>query len=161
MLHRKYFGGRHQRGLVTVLDHNGRGLQGHNGLAAAHVALQQAVHRRALLKVRGDFTQRAFLRTRRLEGQYALDRFTNGRFAHAEGDARLPLRRFLAHGHAQLIEEKFLKDQPQVRRRAKRIQRLDRFGGRRKMHETAARHAAREIYSVPKSRQAADRAACR
>ena len=135
MLHGENFRGRHQRGLVAVFDDDGRGFERHDGLAAADVALQQAVHRHAALQVRRDFRERALLRVGGLEGQHALDRFANGRLAHAKRDPRLLLRRLLPHRDAQLVKEKLLENQPQVRRRAKRIQRLDRFRRGRKMHE--------------------------
>jgi hypothetical protein len=73
VLHRQYFRWRHQRGLAAVGDGDYRGLQRHNRLAAAHIALQQAIHRRRLFKVRSNFTEHAFLRRRGFERQNALE----------------------------------------------------------------------------------------
>ena len=55
MLHGENFRRRHQRGLVAVFDHDRRRFQRHDRLAAANVALQQAVHRHGAFQVRGDF----------------------------------------------------------------------------------------------------------
>jgi hypothetical protein len=38
------FGGRHEAGLVAVVDGHEHGHQGHDGFAAAYVALHEAVH---------------------------------------------------------------------------------------------------------------------
>ena len=101
----------------------------------AHVALQQTVHRHGTLQVRGDFPERALLRLGGLEGQHALERLADGRLAHPECDARLLLRCFPAQRNAQLVKEKFLKNQALLRLRAKRIQRFDRLRLRRKVDE--------------------------
>ena len=67
------------------------------------------------LEIGGDFRQHPFLRVGGLERQHALERFADARLAHAEGDARLLLRRLLAHRQTQLVEEKFLENQALVR----------------------------------------------
>jgi len=41
MLLRQNFGGRHERDLVAVFNGDDRGLEGHNGFARSHVALQR------------------------------------------------------------------------------------------------------------------------
>ena len=135
MLHGQNFRRRHQRGLIAVFDDDGRRFKRDDRFAAAHVALQQAIHRHAAFQVRRDFPERPLLRVGGLERQHALDRFADGRLAHAKRDPRLLLRRFLPHGDAQLVKEKFLENQAQVGLRTKRIQRLDRFRRGRKMHE--------------------------
>ena len=56
------FGGRHQRHLGPGRDGLGRGDGRDHGLAAAHVALQQAMHRIRLRQVCGDFPHDALLR---------------------------------------------------------------------------------------------------
>ncbi len=61
MLHGENFGWRHQRGLAAVGDGDDRRLQRHNRLAAADVALQQAIHRSAIFRGRRRFRRgRAF-----------------------------------------------------------------------------------------------------
>ena len=99
MLYGENFGGRHERRLETVFDDDGRGFQRDDSFAAAHVALQQAIHGHAALQIRGDFPKRSLLRVGGLERQDALDRFANGRLAHTKRDPRLLLGRFLSHGH--------------------------------------------------------------
>ena len=44
MLLGKDFGGRHERDLVSVFHGDDGGLEGHDGLARAHIALQQTPH---------------------------------------------------------------------------------------------------------------------
>ena len=42
---------RHKSGLITILNGNDRGLQGHNSFARAHVPLEQPAHGRRMLHV--------------------------------------------------------------------------------------------------------------
>ena len=56
------FGGRHQRDLVAVFDGLQGGQRGDDGLAAADIALQQALHRVRLFQVVADFAQHFLLR---------------------------------------------------------------------------------------------------
>ena len=56
------------RYLIAVLDGDHAGFRGHDGLAASHVALQQAVHGSRGFHVFGDFAQYFFLRCGGLEG---------------------------------------------------------------------------------------------
>ncbi|MCY1529070.1 hypothetical protein D9M68_641970 [compost metagenome] len=64
------FGGRHQRDLGAAGDGLRRGNGRHHGLAAAHVALQQAMHGIRLGEIRGDFLDDALLRAGQFERQY-------------------------------------------------------------------------------------------
>ena len=63
-------GGSHQHDLVSVLDCNQGGLQGHDGFAAADVPLQQPVHRPGCAHVMDDFRQRFLLRGRGVKRQH-------------------------------------------------------------------------------------------
>ena len=61
------FGRRHERDLLAALDRLQRGERGDDRLAGAHVALQQALHRRRALQVVRDLAPHALLRARELE----------------------------------------------------------------------------------------------
>ena len=61
-------GGREHGDLVAVLDGDDGRLGGHDGLAAADVALEQAVHRTRLLHIVGDLLDDALLGVGGLEG---------------------------------------------------------------------------------------------
>jgi len=63
------FGGRHQRRLVAGLDRVQHGQRGDHCLAAADVALQQALHRMRLFKVGGNFAPCPALRAGEAKGQ--------------------------------------------------------------------------------------------
>ena len=69
MLLGEQFGRRHHRGLIVVLDREQRGEQGDDRLAAAHVALQQAVHALRARHVLHDLARGAHLRAGELERQ--------------------------------------------------------------------------------------------
>jgi hypothetical protein len=62
-------GGRHDRGLRPRIHRGEAGDGRHHGLAAADIALQQALHRMALAEVAQHFLQGARLRPRELERQ--------------------------------------------------------------------------------------------
>jgi hypothetical protein len=64
-------GGRHQHRLAAVLGGLQHGQRGHAGLAAAHVALQQALHRVVGGQVAGDLGKGAGLGAGQGEGQLA------------------------------------------------------------------------------------------
>ena len=66
--------GRHQGGLVAVLDGHQHGLQGDDGLARAHIALQQPAHRFRRAHVGDDLAQSALLRLGGVEGQHLAQR---------------------------------------------------------------------------------------
>ena len=91
MLRGQNFRRRHQRHLVAVFDHDRGRLERHDRFPAAHVAFQQAVHRKRLFEVAGNFRQHALLRGRRLERQNPLQRLAHSFFAHAHRDPALPV----------------------------------------------------------------------
>ncbi len=129
MLHGENFRGSHERGLASVFDGDNRSLQGDDRFAAADVALEKTVHGRGLFEVGGDFGQDAFLGGGGLERENALKSFANVFFAEAEGDGV-----FLAGGaaverEAELIEEKFFKDEALLRAGAEFVQGVDGFFG--------------------------------
>ena len=94
------------------------------GLARADVALQQPVHRFGTLHVRDDFAQRVLLSGREPERQHLARRLANA-IVH-DHRVRLVVRRVLplAQHEPGLEQEELLEDQPLLRRRAKRIERL-------------------------------------
>ena len=69
MLNGEDFGGGHERRLAAVFDGDDRGLQGDDGLAAADVTLEKAVHGGGFFQVGGDFGQNALLGDGGFEGQ--------------------------------------------------------------------------------------------
>ena len=72
MLLGQYLGGGHDAGLEAVVQGYEHGHQGHQRLAAAHVALQQAVHLAPRAHVGPDLVHHALLGPRQLEGQVLL-----------------------------------------------------------------------------------------
>ena len=115
MLNGEDFRGRHQRSLRSVLDSDHRDLQRDNGFAAAHVPLQESIHRHRFFQVRNNLSEHAFLRFRRLEREDTLQRFADAVFAHAKGDGIFPSRRSAIQTQAELVQKKLLKNQPLLR----------------------------------------------
>ena len=68
MLFRQQLSGRHERHLIPGFDCLTRGQCGNDGLAAAHVALQQPLHWVAFVEIGADFAVDAFLRLGQGEG---------------------------------------------------------------------------------------------
>ena len=85
MLLGQYFGGRHQRALPAGIDANGGRQRSHHGFAAAHIALQQAVHGDVALQVAGDFFAYAALRGCEGKGQGGQQLFVQAAGAHGQG----------------------------------------------------------------------------
>ena len=146
------FGGRHQSGLATVFDGDDRGLQRDDGLAAADVALQQAIHGRGLFEICGDFREDAFLRGGGLERQHALESFANMVFAHAEGDGVFLTLQLAIERHAELIEEKFFEDQALLGGRSKLVEGVERGIGRREVRLDDGVAANRKIHAAADGR---------
>ena len=67
-------GGRHEGGLVTAVDRAAGGERGDDGLAAADIALQQALHRMRALQIATDLGQGALLCGRQGERQRCAQR---------------------------------------------------------------------------------------
>ncbi len=74
MLFGQQLGGRHQRGLTAVLDGAQTSQCSDDGLAAAHIALQQALHRLRPGQVRFNGLPGALLRTGKRERQGSAQR---------------------------------------------------------------------------------------
>ena len=121
MLRRENLGRRHQRDLVAVFHGDDRGLQRDDGLARADIALQQAPHRNRFGHVRGDFLQHALLRGRGMKRQDALHRGAHP-VVDLEGDAGLRAHLAALELQPEFEKEELLEDEPDVRRRARRLQ---------------------------------------
>ena len=121
MLLRQNFSRRHQRDLVAVFNGDDCGLEGHDRFARSHIALQQPPHGARRLHVGGDFFQHALLGRRRMKRQYLLNRLANG-IVKLERDSGLRLLLAALEFQSKLDEKKLIEDQPDVRRRARRLQ---------------------------------------
>src|SRR6266567_13166 len=115
MLDGENLGWGHESGLGAVFDGDDGGLQRDNGFAAADVALEETIHGRGLLEVGDDFRENALLRRRGLKREDALQRFAHGVFPQAEGDGVFLATGLAIQSEAELIEEKFLEDEPLLR----------------------------------------------
>ena len=133
MLDRKNFRRRHERGLRAVFHCYDRGLQSDDGFPAANISLKQAIHRRRFFEVGDNFREDALLRLCRLERQDAFQRLADAILAYAESQGIFLSRGAAVQPQAELVEKKLFKDQPLLRRRAKRVQCLKGFRRLRKM----------------------------
>ena len=109
MLLRQNFRGRHQGALFSVPGGAVRRGSRHHGLAAAHVALNQPVHRRALSEIRQDLLHRPLLGAGEGKGQRGIERLHIEAFIRR----RLFLRPCRPHkGQSRGENKEFFKDQP-------------------------------------------------
>ena len=72
MLLRQDFGGCHHTGLVAVVKGQEHHHESHDGLPAAHIALEQAVHLMTAAHVDADLTDHALLRVGQRKGEVVL-----------------------------------------------------------------------------------------
>ena len=122
VLPRQNLGRRHQRRLIAVGHGHQHRVFGHHRLAAADVALQQAVHGRGPRQVRGDLLDGLVLCRRQVEREQAAD----PRVDLAIGDQRRSPARLrpllFPQGQRQLQDQQFLIDEPAAGlRQARRI----------------------------------------
>src|SRR5918993_2445358 len=126
MLPREDFGGRHERNLKAVLNRHERRQERDDRLAGADISLQKAVHRLGALQVVDDLSDGLALSRRQLErqdpGSGRADPVVDLRNEWLE----LRARRVSPPCMSNLIQEELLEDQPALRRRAKRIQLVER-----------------------------------
>ena len=115
MLRGEDLGGRHQRGLVAVLDGDERGLHGDDGLAGADVALEEAAHGLGAAHVGDDLAEDALLRGGGMEGQDLLDGFADG-WAGGEGGADALAHTAAFEFEAEFEVEELFEDEALVRR---------------------------------------------
>ena len=109
MLGREQFRRRHQSRLAAVFDGLKHGAQGHHGLAGAHVALQQTVHRPPGGEICRDLVQRPLLRGGERKRKTCIEglRYRQGTWIVA-----LPVPAGPHHGNAEGIQEKLFEYQP-------------------------------------------------
>ena len=147
MLRGQDFGGREHRHLIAVLDGDDGGFGGHDGLAAAHVALQQAVHRMRRGHIVGDLLEHALLRARRLERQHGF---------HALADAVVECERDAGDGagfaalqrDAAFQPEELLVDQAELRGRAEGVEQAQIAIRRREVDVAQRGPAVRHLEAV-------------
>ncbi len=111
VLPREDFGRRHDRRLMAGFDHVRGRQQRHDGLARAHVALQQPQHARPGSQIAGDFLDRLALRACEREGQRSLDLRTQPPVALA-GPARLAPHLAAHQRERELVREQFVIGEP-------------------------------------------------
>ena len=133
MLLRQNLGRRHERDLIAVFDSDDRGLESDNRFARADIALQQTPHRVRRLHVGRNLLEYALLRRRRMKGQNLLDRLPRG-IVDLERNTGLRFLLAAPQLQPQFDEEQFVENQPDVRRRARRLQIGKAFPGLRPMH---------------------------
>ena len=138
------FGGRQHGHLVTVFDGDHGGFGCYDSLAAADVALQQAIHGMRLAHVGGDLLNHALLRAGGLERQHPLDALAHA-FVDFECDAGDRARFGALQRHAALEPEELLEDQAELRRRAKGIEQAQVGIGRREVHVPDSGGAAGQL----------------
>src|SRR5215469_13335496 len=126
------FGGSEDGHLVPIFDGDDGGFRGNDGFAAAHVALQEAVHGARGFHIVGDFLDHTLLRLGGLEGQHGLNLL-----AHAvvdfESDSRDGFGFAAFESDAALEPEEFFEDEAELVLRAKLVQQAEVGLGPRKM----------------------------
>ena len=116
----------HDGDLVSALDrHEGR-RQGDNGFPAAHVALEEPVHRVGLAHVAFDFPDDAILGRGQGKGEEGAQ-FLGIAVRDREGDAFFQGGPAAAQGQADLHEKELLEDQPAMGRGFAFLEGLDVF----------------------------------
>ena len=113
MLLGQHLGGGHQGALAACLDGAEQGSEGHHGLAAAHIPLEQSCHRLGTGQVMADLGQHAILGAgegkRQDRAQLAHQVGTPGRRIQGKGGALAELLAPL--GQTQLQQQEFIEDQ--------------------------------------------------
>ena len=100
-------GGRHEGNLVTVLDGLQRSERGNNGLAAADIAEQQALHRVRLREIAADFSTYLLLRASQRERQVFYQLRSEPVLRRKFGrDA--PAALAVMHAHRQLLRQQLV-----------------------------------------------------
>ncbi len=136
------------RRLVAVFHGDHCRLRGDDRLAAADVALQQAVHRRRRGHVAGDLAEHALLRRRGLERQHLLHLLAHP-LGELEGDACGGALLAALERHAGLQPEELLEDEPELLRRPELVQQVQVRVLRRKMQRAQRLREARQPQPAP------------
>ena len=101
-------GRRHDASLEAVVDREQGGQQGHHGLAAAHVPLEQAVHVPARVRIGANLAHHPLLGAREFEGQVVGVEGVEPVTDRGEADAGLPHRGHLLFANEQQLQVKEL-----------------------------------------------------
>ncbi len=133
MLLRQNLSRRHQGHLASVLNRNDGRLEAHDRLTRSHVPLQQTPHRIRLLHVGRNFLQHALLCGRGMKRQNLLNRRPHP-VVQSKCDSGLRLLLVPLQLQPQFHEEQLVKDHPDMRRRARRLQRFEAFARLRPVH---------------------------
>ncbi len=128
-------GGRHQHRLVAGIDGLQRGDGGHHRFAAAHVALQQPLHRMRSHEIGFDLADHAGLRRRQHERQ-RVAKARDQRAACRQHRRGQRAARGVGPRQRQLLRQQLVELDPLPRRMAPRRERLERHVDRRSMDET-------------------------
>lgn len=105
----------HESDLIAVFDGDEGGLDGDDGLARAHVALEEATHGLRPAHVSDDFAEDAFLRSGGVEGKDLLEGAADGVICNERSALSLAKAAALEL-EAKLKEEELLKDEAAVGR---------------------------------------------
>ena len=152
VLRRQNFRRRQHRHLIAVLDGDDRRLRRHQCLAAAHVALQQPVHRMRVRHILRDLRQHLFLCAGGFEGQHGFDLLAHA-FIQFEPDAGLLPCLRLFQSQPALQPEELLEDHAEMRLRPERVQQPQVFGFRREMDEPRRRGPVRQFQPLANRRR--------
>ena len=123
----------HERDLQTVLEGHEGGQQGDDGLAAPHVALQEAIHGMGAAQVADDGAQRPLLPRRQPERQHREGRAADAIVHPDEVRLALPGPGLPAHLEGQAEEKQLFQNQSHLRRGTEPVEQGDGGAGRRKM----------------------------
>ncbi len=107
ILRRQDFRGRHHRRLAAGVDRGEAGNRGDDGLAAAHIALQQPLHRMRLGEIAQNFGHSAALRARQAERQLA-EKALEQRSVRGQGNRVPAMACAIRHSHRQLLRQQFI-----------------------------------------------------
>src|ERR1041384_2974626 len=148
MLLSKYFRWNHNSSLIAVLNRDYRGLNGHYRLAAAHVALKQAIHRRRTGHVFDDFPEHSLLRAGRFERQHRANGFTHAIVDFDDCSLGRLLAALPAQTHCECEPEELFEDQSPMRGRSESVVRFKRRVIGRKMNVSQRRRFSND--SLPR-----------
>ena len=146
------FGGRHQRRLVAGFDRMQHGQRGDHGLAAADVALQQALHRMRLAEVGGDLAPSTVLRNGEAEGQRSQQRIRELRGRRQARCAACATGEVGA-AQAELLGQQFVELHAPPGRIVARFEHRLRQVGRRRMQEAYGRGEVGQVQALQQFRR--------
>ena len=147
MLRCKDLRGRHQHGLIAVFDGDQRSLKRHDGLAAAHIALQKASHGLRPPHVFNDLSKDTFLRARGTKGQDLLNCVAHV-FVRCKSDPRTFSQTPALQVQAELQIEELFKNKSGMGSRGEALQVCHGCTGWRKVRLAQGLQARRQTESL-------------